>query len=145
MNASWGKAKFRTEVWDDDVNPSDDWWRVYAPSEEEIDAALANFSFGEVEQWCEDKGLNFEDAQAKYQKDLQGLMQNMEADVEAELGSPLAMEDFKVEQAKFFELQKKAFKLAFRLSDDENQKKKGQPSLDDEDDGTRFFNDPVEV
>ena len=39
MDSSWGRGKFRTEVWVDNVNPINRWWLSYGPSEEEIEAA----------------------------------------------------------------------------------------------------------
>jgi len=35
-------------------------------------------------------------------------------------------------------------KQSFRVEDDRNQKFKGQPSLEGEDDGKQYWNDPVE-
>jgi hypothetical protein len=53
MDAAWGRGKFRTEVWEDDVNPLNNWWKAYAPSEEEVDAA--------------DKGYNFKDPKSYFE------------------------------------------------------------------------------
>jgi hypothetical protein len=39
MDSSWGRGKFRTEVWNDDVNPVNRWWEAYGPSDEEVEAA----------------------------------------------------------------------------------------------------------
>lgn len=43
----------------------------------------------------------------------------------------------------FFDMQKLAFEVAFRAIDDENQRKKGEPSLENEDTGVQWKNDPV--
>lgn len=53
MDASWGRGKFRTEVWEDDVNPVNDWWKAYAPTEEEIEAAAAGYDFQNPKEWFE--------------------------------------------------------------------------------------------
>lgn len=53
MDATWGKAKFRTEVWEDDVNPMNEWWLAYAPSEEEVAAAEKGFDFKNPAKWFE--------------------------------------------------------------------------------------------
>lgn len=53
MDASWGRGKFRTEVWAGDVNPVNDWWLAYAPSTEEIDASGKGFNFKDPKAWFE--------------------------------------------------------------------------------------------
>ena len=53
MDAAWGRGKFRTEVWDDNVNPRNNWWEAYAPSEEQLEAAKAGFSFTDPEKYFE--------------------------------------------------------------------------------------------
>jgi len=53
MDAAWGRAKYRTEVWDDDVNPMNDWWLAYSPSQEEVEAAAAGFDFKNAKEWLE--------------------------------------------------------------------------------------------
>ena len=53
MDASWGRGKFRTEVWAGDVNPCNDWWLAYAPSDEEVDAASKGFDFRNPKAWFE--------------------------------------------------------------------------------------------
>ena len=53
MDASWGRGKFRTEVWEGDVNPMNDWWAAYAPSTEEITAADEGFNFRDAKAWFE--------------------------------------------------------------------------------------------
>jgi hypothetical protein len=53
MDAAWGRGKFRTEVWEDDVNPVNDWWLAYAPSEEEIDAASKGYDFSNPKAYFE--------------------------------------------------------------------------------------------
>jgi len=45
MDATWGRGKYRTEVWVDDMNPVSDWWTSYAPSDEQIEAAAAGYDF----------------------------------------------------------------------------------------------------
>ena len=51
MDASWGRGKYRSEVWDDDVNPVNFWWTAYAPSEEEVAAAAAGYDFKNPKEW----------------------------------------------------------------------------------------------
>jgi alanine dehydrogenase len=40
-----GRGKYRTEIWNDDVNPVNQWWRTYEPSEEEVDLMVGNQTF----------------------------------------------------------------------------------------------------
>ena len=51
MDATWGRAKYRTEVWDDDVNPVNEWWTAYAPSDEEVDASKQGYDFKDPQAW----------------------------------------------------------------------------------------------
>lgn len=44
-------------------------------------------------------------------------------------------------QKEFFNMQKLAFEVAFRVDDNERQIQKGQPSLDNEDTGEQWKND----
>ena len=60
MDASWGRGKFRTEVWAGDVNPMNDWWMAYAPSTEEVQAAAKGFNFKDPKAWFEVLLLLFE-------------------------------------------------------------------------------------
>ena len=53
MDASWGRGKFRTEVWEGDVNPINEWWAAYSPSAEEIVAAKQGFNFRDAKGWFE--------------------------------------------------------------------------------------------
>lgn len=53
MDATWGRGKFRTEVWAGDVNPMNDWWMAYAPSPEEVEAAAKGFNFRDPKAWFE--------------------------------------------------------------------------------------------
>lgn len=53
MDATWGRGKYRTEVWEDDVNPVDFWWEAYEPSVEEAQAAAAGYDFGDPKGWLE--------------------------------------------------------------------------------------------
>jgi hypothetical protein len=65
MDASWGRAKYRTEVWEDDVNPMDDWWENYAPSDEEKEAAMKGYNFKNPKAYFDAKGIDFEKAWAE--------------------------------------------------------------------------------
>ena len=51
MDATWGRGKYRMEVWDDDMNPVSDWRTAYAPSEEQIEAAAAGYDFKDSASW----------------------------------------------------------------------------------------------
>lgn len=53
MDASWGRGKYRTEVWNDNVNPMNDWWTAYAPSEEQIEACDQGYDFKNPQAWFE--------------------------------------------------------------------------------------------
>lgn len=53
MDATWGRGKFRTEVWEDDVNPVNFWWDAYAPSEETLEAIELGFDFMDPKGWLE--------------------------------------------------------------------------------------------
>jgi hypothetical protein len=44
---------FRSEIWEDKVNPLNNWWEAYAPSEEEVEAASKGFDFTNTKSWCE--------------------------------------------------------------------------------------------
>jgi hypothetical protein len=140
MDAAWGRGKFRTEVWEDDVNPMNLWWEVYGPSDEEKDAANGNFGFGNAKEWCKEKGIDYEQAMEKYNNLVKKVVEDHTKSEEKSRGD-FSMETFANEQEKFMALQRRAFEVAFRIDDDENQKRKGQPSLDDEDDGKQYKND----
>jgi hypothetical protein len=53
MDATWGRGKYRTEVWEDDVNPVDFWWKAYEPSREEWEALAAGYDFNDGKKWLE--------------------------------------------------------------------------------------------
>lgn len=55
MDATWGRGKFRAEIWEDFVNPLNDWWEAYAPSEEEAQAFEQAYDFAEPEKWFSEK------------------------------------------------------------------------------------------
>ena len=62
MDATWGRGKFRTEVWDSDVNPVNSWWEIFHPSEDEIEAANAGYNFKDPEAYFKEKGIDPEKA-----------------------------------------------------------------------------------
>lgn len=140
MDASWGRGKFRTEVWSDDVNPMNNWWEVYAPSEEEQQAVAGGYDFGDVEAWCKERGLDYEAALEQYQIARDKAVKEYE---EAEKAKKSAFDSasFAQKQDEFMALQKQAFEVAFRLRDNRLQGEKNQPSLDDEDTGVQWKND----
>lgn len=53
MSATWGRGRFRTEVWDDDVNPINNWWEAYAPSQEQLEAMAAGYDFSDSKSYFE--------------------------------------------------------------------------------------------
>jgi hypothetical protein len=53
MDATWGRGKFRTEVWEDNSNPVNDWWIPYLASEEEVEASEAGYDFKNPQAWFE--------------------------------------------------------------------------------------------
>ena len=53
MDATWGRGRFRREIWDDKLNPMNDWWAAYAPSEEEMEASAAGYDFKDPKAWLE--------------------------------------------------------------------------------------------
>jgi len=53
MDATWGRGKFRTEVWDDKPNPINDWWEAFTPSEEEIAADKLGYDFADPKGYFE--------------------------------------------------------------------------------------------
>jgi hypothetical protein len=69
MDASWGARKYRTEITieitPDDVNPMDDWWAKYAPSDEEKEAIMKGYDFKNPKKYFEEKGIDFEKACAE--------------------------------------------------------------------------------
>eukprot|EP00600_Ochromonadales_sp_CCMP1393_P004728 CAMPEP_0174960084 /NCGR_PEP_ID=MMETSP0004_2-20121128/3520_1 /TAXON_ID=420556 /ORGANISM="Ochromonas sp., Strain CCMP1393" /LENGTH=149 /DNA_ID=CAMNT_0016208443 /DNA_START=204 /DNA_END=653 /DNA_ORIENTATION=- len=142
MDATWGRAKFRTEVWEDDVNPLDEWWTAYAPSEEEIEAAAAGYDFKDPKGWFEGKGIDYEKAVAATDAETEKRFSEHMKKKKAEEDS-FTLEDFAKFQEEFFDMQRKAFKMAFRLQDNKKQEEKGQPSLDVEDTGEQWKNDPI--
>ena len=53
MDASWGRGKYRSEVWEDKVNPLNSWWTAYAPSDEQTEAAAQGYDFKNPQAWFE--------------------------------------------------------------------------------------------
>eukprot|EP01036_Dinobryon_divergens_P031647 gene31647-41084_t len=142
MDATWGKAKFRTEVWEDDVNPMNEWWLAYAPSEEEVAAAEKGFDFKNPAKWFESRGIDYEKASEETKALTDKQYQDFVKEKESQLAS-FNMEEFLKLQEDFFKMQRRAFEVAFRLEDDKKQAAKGQPSLSIEDTGKQWKNDPV--
>lgn len=143
MDAAWGRGKMRTEVWEDDVNPMDNWWEIYSPSEEEMDAVAGGFDFSNVEDWCKEKGIDYDEYMESYKEEADKLVEEYRKEYEAALSSA-SMASLAEEQEKFFKLQRQAFMVAFRQRDNMLQKEKGQPSLDVEDTGKQYKNDPID-
>lgn len=53
MDASWGRGKFRDEIWEDQLSPLNEWWRAYEPSDEEYEAIALGYDFTNAKQWFE--------------------------------------------------------------------------------------------
>jgi hypothetical protein len=53
MDANWGRGRYRTEIWEGNVNPVDFWWEAYEPSAEEVEAADAGYDFSDPRKWHE--------------------------------------------------------------------------------------------
>ena len=53
MDAAWGRGKYRSEVWLDDVNPKNSWHLNYAPSKEEREASQQGYDFQDPKSWFE--------------------------------------------------------------------------------------------
>jgi len=140
MDATWGRGKFRTEVWEDNVNPMNDWWETYAPSEEEIEAISQGYDFGNPKAWFEEQGIDadkaFEEGNKVKNERFQTYLQEKAQE------KPVTEEEFQKLKTEYFALQKKVFESAFRLNDNRLQAAKGQPSLDSEDTGVQWKNDP---
>lgn len=170
MDATWGRGKYRSEVWDDNPNPVNYWWEIYAPSEEEQEAADCLYDFANPKAWFEERGINFEQAMADYERDTAIALEAYKAEiakpfdpehfakVEKRYKEMLPMleerkakggnyDDFLMGKGGFLEVEGEYLKLIrkkveydFRMEDDKRQKSKGQPSLDAEDTGVQFRN-----
>lgn len=157
MDAAWGRGKFRDEVWNDNVNPLNNWWTAFAPSEEQTDAAAQGYDFKNPQAYFEEKNIDYEKALEKYEKD------KSEAYAAYKRAKQKEWDDFKQEdlveaQEKYFRLLKTGYEKKLREVDNELQQKKGtdvtstpwgmakvikQPNLEDEDTGVQWKNDPV--
>ena len=165
MDATWGRGRFRSEVWDDDVNPKTNWWEVYTQSDEETEAFHSGYDFSKPEEYFKSKGIDYKTALELYEKDLSEALaqhtkdknepydpkkfEQVEKDYK-EMLSKFKADQKSVDKEKlialelvYFKLQRKQFEYNFRIEDNKKQALKGQPSLDTEDTGVRFKNDPV--
>ena len=50
---------YRSEVWEDQVNPLNDWWEGFAPSQEEAEAMAAGYDFANPKAWLEVSSLAY--------------------------------------------------------------------------------------
>jgi hypothetical protein len=136
MDATWGRGKFRTEVWEMDINPINKWWQKFEPSFEEIDALEAGYDFDDPEGWFKAQGLDFEQAMKEYEMAFAVAEAEYRKTEEAWNKPMTQLEVLKMKNnLQRYEEQK------FRYEDNIRQKRKGQPSLDVEDTGKRFRND----
>eukprot|EP01035_Chromulina_nebulosa_P020951 gene20951-27154_t len=137
MDAAWGRGKFRSEVWDDDVNPLNDWWEAYAPSQEEIDAAQNGYDFANPQAWFESNGIDFDKATAEYQSKCEELYNQYKDNLNFAVSK---LSDSEVNEAfsHYNEVEAKTFEIAYRILDNKKQELKGQPSLEVEDTGEQY-------
>jgi len=142
MDASWGRGKFRKEVWQGKDNPVNFWWLNYAPSKEEVEALAQGYDFADPKAWFEAKGIDYEQAKIKT-KELAN--ERVAAYNKAKESEPQSVDEsmYKKVAEDYFALQKKFYETSIRYDDNLNQAAKGQPSLDVEDDGTRWKNEPI--
>lgn len=167
MDATWGRGKYRSEVWEDDVNPKTNWWEVYTQSDEETEAFHSGYDFSNPEEYFKSKGIDYKKALEEYENDLKAAFVQYAKEksepyddkkfeqVEKDYKELLAM--YKSDQKsvdkerlialelQYFKLQRQQFAHNFRMEDNKKQAQKGQPSLDSEDTGVRFKNDPVVI
>lgn len=66
MDAAWGRGRFRSEVWDDDANPLNNWIKNYEITAEQLEALAQGFDFTNPKSWFEKRGIKWEDALEKY-------------------------------------------------------------------------------
>jgi len=140
MDATWGRGKFRAEVWSGQDNPEDDWTSKYAPSEEEIEAMLYGFDFTNPRQYFKEAGINYDEAMAETKRVAAERAAALEA--EREVLKKKITED-KAFRDEYLKLQDVLYEVAYRAIDNQLQQQKGQPSLDNEDTGIQYKNDPV--
>lgn len=141
MDAGWGRGKYRSEVWDDDVNPLDQWWYKYSPSQEEMEAANAGYNLGGDidEEYFQRKNINVEEAKAKFESAKEAALETYKNEASKNI-------EYTPEMRKRFEdllqMNKAMANLAIRIKDNQLQQSKGQPSLDmDNDSKEKFAND----
>jgi hypothetical protein len=53
MDSTWGRGKYRAEIWDGNDNPLTNWWESYTPSEETMEAIALGFDFTNPKEWLE--------------------------------------------------------------------------------------------
>ena len=141
MDAAWGRGKYRQEIWEDNVNPVVDWKVGFEPSAEEMDALFGPepFWFNDVEGWCKSKGLDYDKTVEEWKKlREEGFKLYLK---EEEAKAKLVTQK---EYLLYLELKERVEAQSFRVEDNKNQKYKGRPSLDDEDTGKQWWNDPIE-
>ena len=68
MDATWGRGKFRTEVWEGNVNPMNFWWEAYYFSDEEREALLAGYDMSDPAEWFRKQGLDPEECMERGKK-----------------------------------------------------------------------------
>lgn len=151
MDAAWGRGKYRDEVWNDNVNPLNNWWTAYAPSEEQEEAAAQGYDFTNPQAYFEEKNIDYEKALEQYEKDKDAAYKIWKDNKEKEWND-FKFDDLGKAKAEYFRLLKIGYEKKLRESDNALQAEKGkdgtyfgkaQPSLDNEDTGVQWKNDPV--
>jgi hypothetical protein len=93
--------------------------------------------------FCQEKGIDYETAVAATKAETEKRFAAYLKDKE-EKKANFSMEKYFALKEELFEMEQIAFEMAIRKDDNEKQKLKGQPSLDDEDTGAQYRNDPEE-
>jgi predicted RNase H-like HicB family nuclease len=140
MDAAWGRGKYRSEIWNDQVNPLNDWWMAFTPSDEEVEAAKWGFDFADPKGWCEARGIDYDKAMEEKEGAQQAAVKKLEEEEQR-----IADMDMNEVQEQFFKWQEIAYLKAFREQDDVLQKQKNQIPLDTEDTGVQYQNEKAKV
>lgn len=93
----------------------------------------------DVEGWCKENGLDYEITMTEWRK-LRDDGYKKYKEEEARKAQLVTQEEYLL----YLELKERVTAQEFRVEDDKNQKYKGSTSLDLEDTGVQYWNDPVE-
>lgn len=62
-------GKYRSEVWDNRLNPVNNWWECYTQSIEEMEAMHAGYDFENPEEYFKEKGIDYAQALEQFKVD----------------------------------------------------------------------------